>query len=195
MIRPIPSLFSIDVSCLIGGRLSVMRNEMTIFKAILRENLPNICDKLRIMGLPVESLIYDHIGSFYSNVFQSEVVYRLWDIIIFNMSTKNKIDRKRSLWYIMSPAFLLFRERQEDIMRCTTVSQVIDVYKNAGSITYDPDWVISELRNLVKDIFVTGSQRFANRETDDGKGFSLFNNFINKSKQAMFSVDKAKLLE
>jgi hypothetical protein len=111
LIRPIPKLFSIDISCLEGGRTSVMRNEMTIFKAILKENLPKICDKLRIMGLPVEYLIYDHIGSFYSNIFQSEIVYRLWDIIIFNMSTKNKADRKRALWYIMSPAYLLFREK------------------------------------------------------------------------------------
>lgn len=67
IIRPIPRLFSTEISCLEGGRLSVMRNEMTIFKAILRENLPKICDKLRFLGLPVEYLIYDSIGCFYSN--------------------------------------------------------------------------------------------------------------------------------
>ena len=121
IIRPIPKLFSIEVSCLEGGRQSVMRNEMTIFKAILRENLPLICDKLRVMGLPVEYLIYDQIGSMYSQVFQSEIVFRLWDIIIFNMSTKHKIDRKRALWYIMSPAYLLFREKQDELLACSDV--------------------------------------------------------------------------
>ena len=40
MVRQIPRLFSTDVSCLVGGRISAMRNEMTAFKAILRENLP-----------------------------------------------------------------------------------------------------------------------------------------------------------
>jgi len=50
----IPRLFSTEESCLLGGRNSVMRNEMTAFKAILRENLPNICDKLRLLGLPVD---------------------------------------------------------------------------------------------------------------------------------------------
>jgi hypothetical protein len=40
IVRMIPRLFSTDVSCLVGGRISVMRNEMTAFKAILRENLP-----------------------------------------------------------------------------------------------------------------------------------------------------------
>jgi len=54
MMKSIPRLFSTQVSCLEGGRLSVMRNEMTIFKAILRENLPEICDKFRLLGLPVE---------------------------------------------------------------------------------------------------------------------------------------------
>ena len=63
-----------------------MRNEMTIFKAILRENLPDICDKLRLLGLPVDYLIYDSLTSFYSNYFSSDVVLRLWDLIIFFIS-------------------------------------------------------------------------------------------------------------
>ncbi len=54
IVRMIPRLFSTDESCLLGGRNSVMRNEMTAFKAILRENLPQICDKLRLLGLPVD---------------------------------------------------------------------------------------------------------------------------------------------
>jgi hypothetical protein len=54
MVRMIPRLYSTEESCLIGGRNSVMRNEMTAFKAILRENLPLICDKLRLLGLPVD---------------------------------------------------------------------------------------------------------------------------------------------
>jgi hypothetical protein len=69
LMRPIPKLFSTDISCLEGGRTSVMRNEMTIFKAILRENLPLICDKLRLFGLPVEYLIYESMSSLYSNYF------------------------------------------------------------------------------------------------------------------------------
>lgn len=90
IIRSIPRLYSTDASCLEGGRQSVMRNEMTIFKAILRENLPDLCDKLRYLGLPIEHLIYDSISSLYTNFFSSSVVLRLWDLIIFNMSTREK---------------------------------------------------------------------------------------------------------
>ena len=111
MVRMIPRLFSTEESCLIGGRNSVMRNEMTAFKAILRENLPQICDKLRLLGLPVDQLIYDSITSFYAHYFSTDVVLRLWDLIIFNLSNKDKFEKKRALWYFMAPAYWILRER------------------------------------------------------------------------------------
>jgi hypothetical protein len=121
IVRMIPRLFSTDVSCLLGGRNSVMRNEMTAFKAILRENLPGICDKLHLLGLPIEFLIYDSLTSFYANYFSSDVVIRLWDLIVFNLSNKYKVAKKRALWYFMAPAYWILRERQEDILRAFTV--------------------------------------------------------------------------
>lgn len=110
IIRMIPRLFSTDVSCLVGGRNSAMRNEMTAFKAILKENLPNVCDKLRYLGLSVDYLIYESMTSFYANFFSSEVVLRLWDLIIFNLSNKDKSAKKRALWYFMAPAYWILRE-------------------------------------------------------------------------------------
>lgn len=121
IVRMIPRLFSTDVSCLTGGRISVMRNEMTAFKAILRENLPVICDKLRLLGLPVDYLIYESLTSFYAHFFSSEVVLRLWDLIIFNLANKDKIAKKRALWYFMAPAYWILRERQQDILAATTI--------------------------------------------------------------------------
>jgi hypothetical protein len=56
--------------------------------------------------------------------------------------------------------------------------------------------VISQLRALVKDIFVIGADRVSKEilEADKGSalkvGLSMFNNFINKQK-AMFTADKA----
>lgn len=121
IVRMIPRLFSTDVSCLTGGRISVMRNEMTAFKAILRENLPVICDKLRLLGLPVDYLIYESLTSFYAHFFSSEVVLRLWDLIIFNLANKDKIAKKRALWYFMAPAYWILKERQQDILAATTI--------------------------------------------------------------------------
>lgn len=121
VIRSIPRFFSTDVSCLEGGRKSAMRFEMTIFKAILRENLPHICDKLKMFGLPVEQLIYEPITSFYATYFSSDIVLRLWDLIIFNLSNKDKNERKRAVWHLLAPAYLIFREKKDDIMNAMTI--------------------------------------------------------------------------
>ena len=112
IIRMIPRLFSTDISCLIGGRISAMRNEMTAFKAILRENLPTICDKLRLLGLPVDHLIYDSMTSFYAHFFSSDVVLRLWDLIIFSLANTDKVLKKRALWHFMAPAYLILKKKQ-----------------------------------------------------------------------------------
>jgi hypothetical protein len=153
----IPRLYSTDESCLLGGRNSVMRNEMTAFKAILRENLPHICDKLRLLGLPVDSLIYNPLTSFYAHYFSTEVVLRLWDLIIFNLSNKDKYEKKRALWYFMAPAYWILRERQADIISAKSSQEVHDLFMNGQSITYNPDWIVNDLKSLIKDIFVTHS--------------------------------------
>ena len=88
-----------------------MRYEMIGFKALLRQNLPKVCDKLKILGYPVEHLIYESITTFYANYFSSEVVLRLWDLIIFNLSNKDYADRKRAIWFVLAPAFLIIREK------------------------------------------------------------------------------------
>ena len=98
-----------------------MRNEMTAFKAILRENVPDICDKLRLLGLPVDQLIYDSMTSFYANFFSSEVVLRLWDLIIFNLANVDKASKKRALWYFMAPAYFILREKKDDILQAESI--------------------------------------------------------------------------
>jgi hypothetical protein len=49
--------------------------------------------------------------SFYANFFSSEVVIRLWDLIIFNLANKDKVAKKRALWYFMAPAYWILKER------------------------------------------------------------------------------------
>lgn len=98
--------------------------------------------------------------SFYSHFFSSEVVLRLWDQIIFNFSNNDKVAKKRALWYFMAPAYLILREKKDEIMNANSIQQVIDLYNNGCALTYNPDWVITELKSLIKDIFVTGAERF-----------------------------------
>ena len=120
LVRSLPRLYSTEESSLEGGRLSVMRNEMTIFKAIMKENLPIVSDKLKQLGLPIETLIYEQVTSLYSNFFSSDIVLRLWDLIIFNLTCKDKEERKRAIWYILSPSYLIFKEKRSQIIAALT---------------------------------------------------------------------------
>lgn len=115
MVRVIPRLFSMSESSLHGDRLSLMRSEMTTFKSILRQNLPQICDKIQQLGLSIENLVYDSITSFYAYDFSSEMLYRVWDMMIFAMGTGSKQERKRALWYVLSPAYYVLQKKQVEL--------------------------------------------------------------------------------
>jgi len=128
IVRSIPRLFATNQSCLEGGRQSIMRNEMTIFKAILRENLPSVCDKLKLLGVSVEFLVYEPITSLYANYFASDVVLRLWDQIIFHMTTQDKDEKKRGIWFILAPAYLIFLEKKGEIENAKTAGDIIGIY-------------------------------------------------------------------
>ena len=60
----------------------------------------------------------------------------------------------------MAPAYLIMREKADEIMNANSLQQVIDLYNNGCALTYSPDWVVTELKKLIKDIFVTGIERF-----------------------------------
>ena len=84
-----------------------MRYEMTAFKAMLEHALPKVHYKLKTLGLPLEFLFYRQISSFYAAEFHTEIIHRLWDIIIFFFSSTEKDERKRGLWWLLSPAFFV----------------------------------------------------------------------------------------
>lgn len=65
----------------------MMRYEMTALKTMIEHSLPNVYTKLKALGLPIELLTYRSITSFYAADFSTEVVHRLWDIIIFFLSS------------------------------------------------------------------------------------------------------------
>jgi len=93
-----------------------MRLELTAFKALLEQNLPKVYQKLTNFGLPIELLIYRSLMSFYSGFFTSELVLRLWDIMVFFFSTVNAEERKRGVWWLITPAIVVLRESQEEIL-------------------------------------------------------------------------------
>lgn len=158
IVRFFPRPFSVSESVLLGAGDSVMRYEMTAFKAMVQQNLPKIYKKLKSMGLALEMLVYYQIESFYATYFVSEIVLRLWDIIIFNFSSGDKDERKRGLWWLLAPAFFVLQESESDILEAKSCEEVIQVFSDGGSISYDTDMFFRRLKELIKKIFVEGDK-------------------------------------
>jgi len=139
LVRVIPRLFSMEQSSLEGDRLSLMRSELITFKSVLRQNLPGICDKIQQLGLSVENLVYDSMTSFYAYDFCSEILFRIWDMLIFAMGTGHKSERKRALWYVLAPAYYVMQKKSTELVSAQTPQQLRLAYRNGFTITYNPD--------------------------------------------------------
>lgn len=157
IMKSFPRPFSVG-SVMFGEVESAMRYELTAFKALLEQNLPDVHQKLQDYSLPVELLVYQSIASFYSDFFTSDLVLRLWDIIIFLFSSAHKEERKRGTWWLVAPAYLILEEKQKEIVVAKNFQQIIDCYQNGAAISYDPEWFIGKLKTITEKAFVEGGE-------------------------------------
>ena len=134
----------------------MMRYEITAFKAMVEHSLPQVYNKLKAIGLPLELLTYRQISSFYAAEFHTEIVHRLWDIIIFFFSSTQKEERKRGTWWLLSPAFLILEEKADRICAAVSCEEVIEVYNSGCAMSYDPDWFIERIKQINQKIFIEG---------------------------------------
>jgi len=59
----------------------------------------------------LEFLVYESFKSFYADFFSNDVVFRLWDVIFLKFSSKNFEDKKKGIWYLLAPAYLILKEK------------------------------------------------------------------------------------
>lgn len=64
----------------------------------------------------------------YASFFKSDVVYRLWDQIIYNLSLGDKIERKRGLWWLLSPAYIILDSRKNRLIQAKSADEIIKLY-------------------------------------------------------------------
>ena len=128
IVRAFPRLFNVKKSLLEEDTKSMMRYELIAFRTLVEKNLPEVHKKLKELGLSVEILIYRSIESMYSSFFKSDVVYRLWDQIIYNLSLGDKIERKRGLWWLLSPAYIILDSRKNRLVQAKSADEIIKLY-------------------------------------------------------------------
>ena len=82
---------------------------MYIIKSLIKVYYPEIFKKLSCLGMPIEWYFYDDFCQFFAFTFSSDLVLRLWDMIILNLSTNKIEDRRRALWYLVAvPMYMIY---------------------------------------------------------------------------------------
>lgn len=104
--------------------------------------------------MPIEMLVYKPISSLYATFFSSDIVLRLWDLIIFAFSTLKSTDRKQGLWYILAPAFLVLAKLESLILQAQTCEDVVRAFENGRTLWYDPSIFLKELDQQIKSLFI-----------------------------------------
>ena len=151
IIKEYPRLWCLKESSLLDDARSNFRYEMTVMKAILNVNFPQVADKLYELGIPIESLVYDSMTSLYSDYFHSDILLRIWDQMIFNFNTSQK---KRGIWMILAPAMLMIAMNSKKISNARTAKDVFTAYKDGSAVVFNPNKVIDMLNSIIDDIFV-----------------------------------------
>ena len=67
--------------------------------------------------MPLEFYFYDSLSNFFSDVFSSDIVLRLWDMVVFNLSTNTIDNRKRALWYLLAVALYMIQMNLDLVMK------------------------------------------------------------------------------
>ena len=105
--------------------------------------------------MPIEWYFYTELTQFFAYSFSTEIVMRLWDMIVFNLSTNQIENRKRGLWYLISVPLYMIQMNAELILKAQTPNKVKDLlYSRTASLNYNPNLFIDELLAIIKRVFV-----------------------------------------
>jgi len=153
-IKQFPRMWCLYDSSLLDDGKTNFRFEFTALKAIISVHFPKITQKLYEVGLPVESLVYDSITSLYSDFFHSDTLLKIWDMTIFYFNTNDQSSKRRGIWLLMAPALLIIALKHQQIEQARTAEEIIEIYHEGCGIDYNPNNIISMLKDLIEDIFV-----------------------------------------
>ena len=89
----------------------------------------------------------------YTECFSSEVVMRLWDMII--LSSSNEENQKRALWWLLAVPLYMIKINNPLIMRTQDPKKIKDLLlKATGAMIYSPSDFIHDLLQIIKSVFV-----------------------------------------
>lgn len=121
LVRHYPRVWCVGQSSLLSDTKSNFRYECTVLKAAVEHQHPAVMNKLRSLGLPLETLVYSSVTSLYSDNFHSDILLRIWDLTIFYINTIDAENKQRGAHMLLAPALLIIKKREKEILAAHTV--------------------------------------------------------------------------
>ena len=100
------------------SRKVCFKNEMVILNCLIKLHYPQVYTHLKSLSVPLEYYFYEPFSTFYSSsILSSDLILRMWDMIILNLSTNDITHRKRSLWYLLALPLYMIKMNEDMIVR------------------------------------------------------------------------------
>jgi len=122
-----------------------IRTSLVLLAGLVKENEPEIHNKLIEIGLPLEYYFSEQILSMFVGVFNIEMTFRIWDIAFLSGVS---LAAGSTAWILQLVAFVLLRRNAKRILKCTSPEDVMLVLYTYGMFNMDFDSFIREVAKL-----------------------------------------------
>lgn len=131
-------------NCPLISRKMSLKNELTIINCLIKVHYLETFHHLKSLGMPLEWYFEEPLQSMYAECFSSDVVLRLWDMII--LSASNVENQKRALWWLLAVPLYMIKINNALIMRTQEPQTIKDLLvKATGAMVYAPSEFIQDL--------------------------------------------------
>ena len=139
-----------------------LKQMLNLLSSITITKNPEMYKKLLILGLSLEQLFGDHMISAFTKLFNSEVIFRIWDLMF--LYSNDPEDYKVNL-LLVSVCYQVLVDNQDLLMKCETKSDVLLTIKTYCQFNMYIDKFIKNILSQFNTIQVKYEQYRPDRDT------------------------------
>ena len=130
-----------------------------VTKLIMESNQKKIFDKFISLNIPPELFITRHLSTLFTDYFKGELMMRILDIIVFELSIQNfyNNDNMQYLRILCAIPLTLFEFSQSDILACKSVSEIQSITNDLFLHTFRRNKFISKLQENLNKFYVVSN--------------------------------------
>lgn len=150
-----------QVNPIFNGDMSHMSINVYVLvtKLILEQHLKAIYNKFLSLNYPLEQFISKQLNSLYSDYFNTDLLLRVFDILIFESSFGELFgDNLRYLRILCAIPITLFKMNEKKIIEAQSVSELETIFDDFVTKTYTNTRFIGELQENVDKFYSVNSK-------------------------------------